>query len=162
MTEFGHLAYIGLGSNLKAPIDQVSRALAELAALPECTLVAASSLYRSAPVGPPNQPDYINAVVALRTAMTPLVLLRVLQSVEQLHERVRRLQWGPRTLDLDLLLYDDLCLSSDALTVPHPEMLNRNFVLTPLLEIAPDLVMPNGQSLVLVAKACSAQKLERL
>ncbi len=162
MTASNHLAYIGLGSNLGKPVDQISTALAELAELPACELAAASSLYRSAPLGPQDQPDYINAVVALRTTLNPLELLKALQTIEQAHERVRQERWGPRTLDLDLLLYDDLRIGSEVLTVPHPEIYHRNFVLTPLYEIAPGLVMPCGQSLAAVAESCPPGGLERI
>ncbi len=157
-----HLAYIGLGSNLGRPVEQVSSALVELAELAECELVAASSLYRSAPVGPQDQPDYINAVVALRSRLNPLELLKALQAIEQAHERVRLERWGPRTLDLDLLLYDGLRIGSEVLSVPHPELYRRNFVLIPLLEIAPDLVMPCGRPLAALAAACPGQRLERI
>src|SRR5690625_6610165 len=101
-----HRAYIGLGSSLENPRNQVTAALDELNQLPRCRLVAASKLYQSEPLGPP-QPDFINAVAALETTLSPLELLDQLQELEQRHQRVRREHWGPRTLDLDLLLYGD-------------------------------------------------------
>ena len=135
------LAYIGLGSNLASPIDQISQALNELATLPLSQLVASSSLYASRPVGPQDQPDFINAVVALETRLSPLALLDQLQALEQHHRRQRQRHWGPRTLDLDLLLYADDYIDTSRLRVPHPQMTARAFVLAPLAEIAPSLVL---------------------
>lgn len=135
-------AYIGLGSNLEDPIDQVKRALQELDQIPSSKLIKASSLYRSDPVGPPGQPDYINAVAAIETTLEPIPLLRELQKIEQAHERVRIIRWGPRTLDLDVLLYADQEINEPDLIVPHVMLPERSFVLYPLLEIAPDLNIP--------------------
>jgi len=134
--------YIGLGSNLADPLAQLHRAITELAQLPQSRLQAQSSLYRSAPIGPQNQPDYLNAVVVLETALPPLALLAELQAVEAAHQRMRGERWGPRTLDLDLLLYADQIIDLPALTVPHPGLYERNFVLYPLAEIAPGLEIP--------------------
>ncbi len=156
-----HLAYVGLGSNLQSPRDQVTQALDELARLPACQLIAASSLYRSAPLGPA-QPDYINAVAALQTELAPLALLRQLQALEQQHGRVRLERWGPRTLDLDLLLYDDLEMATEVLTLPHPEMARRNFVLVPLAEIAPGLRMADNRPLTAWVADCCGDGLERI
>ena len=161
MSDFPHLAYIGLGSNLQSPRDQVTSALDELARLPACQLIKASSLYRSAPLGPA-QPDYINAVAALGTELEPLALLRQLQALEQQHGRLRLERWGPRTLDLDLLLYDDVEMATEVLTLPHPEMVNRNFVLIPLAEIAPDLQMADNRPLTAWVADCSHDGLERI
>lgn len=133
------LAYIGLGSNLASPLEQVRQALVELTMLPLSRLVAASSLYVSRPVGPQDQPDFINAVAALETRLSPLALLDQLQALEQQHRRQRQRHWGPRTLDLDLLLYGDSHISTPRLSVPHPQMTTRAFVLAPLAEIAPSL-----------------------
>lgn len=137
------LAYIGLGSNLSTPVEQVSQALSELATLPLSRLVATSSLYASRPVGPQDQPDFINAVAALQTRLSPLALLDQLQALEQQHRRQRMRHWGPRTLDLDLLLYGQLSIDVPRLRVPHPQMVKRAFVLVPLAEIAPTLRMLN-------------------
>ncbi len=135
--------YIGIGANLDGPVQQVSRALDELAALPRTRLVKKSSLYRTPPMGPPDQPDYINAVAELDTWLTPLALLDELQRIEQLHRRVRGAQrWGPRTLDLDLLLYGAQKIEQPRLRVPHPGLAERAFVLLPLVEIAPALAVP--------------------
>ncbi len=135
-------AYIGLGSNLADPQARLRRAFAELAQLPQSQLRVRSSLYRSAPMGPQDQPDYLNAVAALETALPPLALLAELQAMEAAHQRVRGERWGPRTLDLDLLLYADQTIDLPTLTVPHPGLYERNFVLYPLAEIAPGLVIP--------------------
>src|SRR5690554_4598604 len=118
--------YIGIGSNLDDPVAQVRQALVELSRLPLTQYIAASRLYRSRPVGPQNQPDFINAVALLRTRLSPLALLDQLQALEQRHRRVRQRRWGPRTLDLDLLLFDDSVLTLPRLTVPHPEMARRD------------------------------------
>lgn len=132
------MAYVGLGSNLEDPVAQVSTALEELAGLPRSELIARSSLYRTAPVGPQDQPDYINAVAGLATALPAMALLDALQALEQRHGRVRgKLRWGARTLDLDLLLYGGERIRSERLQVPHPRMTERGFVLYPLAEIAP-------------------------
>ncbi len=156
-------AYIGLGSNLDDPLRQVRSALAELAALPESALVARSSLYRSAPMGPPEQPDYVNAVAVLDTRLEPLPLLEALQSLEAAHGRVRGPQrWGPRSLDLDLLLYGTQRLHDPRLSVPHPGLPERNFVLYPLSEVAPDLQVPGYGPLRDLLARCSAAGLRRL
>jgi 2-amino-4-hydroxy-6-hydroxymethyldihydropteridine diphosphokinase len=135
-------AYIGIGSNLDDPAAQVGRACEALAGLPRTDLVACSALYRSAPMGPPDQPDYVNAVAALATGLEPLSLLDALQAVENRHGRVRGRRWGERVIDLDLLVYGDARIDAPRLRVPHPGLAQRAFVLVPLAEIAPDLVVP--------------------
>jgi 2-amino-4-hydroxy-6-hydroxymethyldihydropteridine diphosphokinase len=141
-------AYIGLGSNLASPLQQVREAIAELAQLPQSRLSAVSRLYRSRPLGPADQPDYINAVAAIDTRLAPLALLDGLQAIENRHGRKRgAVQWGPRTLDLDLLLFGDAVINEPRLTVPHPGMSQRGFVLRPLADIAPLLQLPTGASL---------------
>ncbi|WP_458526697.1 2-amino-4-hydroxy-6-hydroxymethyldihydropteridine diphosphokinase [Onishia taeanensis] len=135
-------AYIGLGSNLDDPLDHVTRALRELDRLPLTRLAASSSCYASRPVGPQDQPDFINAVAHVETRLSPLSLLDQLQALEQRHARVRARHWGPRTLDLDLLLYDDRCLHHPRLRLPHPELGKRAFVVVPLHELAPRLALP--------------------
>ncbi|PLR40992.1 2-amino-4-hydroxy-6-hydroxymethyldihydropteridine diphosphokinase [Chimaeribacter californicus] len=137
--------YLALGSNLAQPLDQVNAALDALAALPQTRQVACSSFYRSTPLGPKDQPDYLNAVVALDTTLLPEALLDATQAIEQQQGRVRKAErWGPRTLDLDMLLYGDQVIHTPRLTVPHYDMMNREFMLYPLAEIAPDLVFPDG------------------
>ena len=140
-------AYIGLGSNLGDPRAQVEQAFAELAVLPRTQLVATSPLYQSVAVGPGDQPDYINAVAHITTTLEPLALLDQLQALEHRHQRVRIEHWGPRTLDLDLLLYADAVIDLPRLQVPHPYLSQRNFVLYPLAAIAADLVLPCGTSI---------------
>ena len=135
-------AYIGLGSNLDDPRGHVERALDELDGLPLTQLAAASSCYASRPVGPQDQPDFINAVARLETRLSPLALLDQLQALEQRHARVRQRHWGPRTLDLDLLAYDDRQLHHPRLRLPHPELARRAFVVIPLHELAPALELP--------------------
>jgi 2-amino-4-hydroxy-6-hydroxymethyldihydropteridine diphosphokinase len=136
------LAYIGLGSNLNDPVGQVRRALGGIAELPESRLAAASRLYRSPPMGPVDQPDFINAVAALETQLAPADLLHALQGIEQAFGRVRLRRWGERIIDLDLLLYDNLRLDAPELVLPHPGMGERAFVLRPLADIAPELIIP--------------------
>lgn len=157
----GVVAYIGLGSNLDNPECHLRQACVDLANIPSTQLQQVSSFYRSVPLGPP-QPDYINAVVALITRLSPQDLLANLQAIEQRHGRVREQHWGPRTLDLDLLLYGHQVIASSDLTVPHPGLLERNFVLIPLFEIAPRLQLPDNQSLETLAAACPRDGLERL
>lgn len=141
------LVYIGLGANLNQPQQQLEQAFIELAQLPHSRLVAKSSLYHSKPVGPQDQPDYINAVALLETQLEPLVLLDALQQLEQNHGRIRKRHWGERTLDLDIILIDNCLIDSDRLKVPHPFAQQRSFVLYPLSEINPKLVFPNGKAL---------------
>ncbi len=136
------LAAVGIGSNLDDPEAQARSALRALESLPESRLVAASSLYRNPPLGPQDQPDYINAVALLETRLSPHALLDALQGVERAHHRVRGRRWGPRTLDLDLLTFGSACISDARLIVPHPGLARRAFVVFALAEIAPELEIP--------------------
>ncbi|MDF2446421.1 MAG: 2-amino-4-hydroxy-6-hydroxymethyldihydropteridine pyrophosphokinae [Moraxellaceae bacterium] len=138
-------AFIGLGSNLGDAAATLRSAVACLRKLPGSRVTGLSSLYRSTPLGPPGQDDYLNAVARLETVLTPHSLLQALHIIEDRHGRVRQQRWGARTLDLDLLLYGNDVITSPDLTLPHPEMLNRNFVLIPLLDIAPDQALPDGR-----------------
>ncbi len=147
-------AFVALGANLGDPQSQVERALDELARLPETRLSARSGLYLSKPVGYAEQPAFINAVAALQTQRTPRALLDALLAIEARQGRDRSIKNGPRTLDLDLLLYNGLVMHEHGLTLPHPRMAERAFVLAPLAEIAPEAEIP-GRG---VAAAC----LERL
>ena len=157
------LSYIGLGSNLADPVMQVRQAISAIATLPSSKLQAQSPLYISKPMGPSDQPDYINAVVALETTLTPLELLDAMQSIEQVQGRVREGQrWGPRTLDLDILLYGQEVINQLRLQVPHPGLTERSFVLYPLASIAPELVIPNHGSLRDLLANCPDDGLERL
>jgi len=142
------LAFIALGSNLASPLAQVNAALEALRALPDTQLVAVSSFYRTPPLGPQDQPDYLNAAVALETRLDPETLLDHTQRIERQQGRERKAErWGPRTLDLDIMLFGDATLATPRLTVPHYDMLNRGFMLWPLFEIAPDLHFPDGSTL---------------
>ncbi len=154
------ICYIGLGSNLEDPRLQVSDALVELREIPNTELLSHSLLYRSDPVGPPGQPDYINAVAKLDTSLEPEELLDALQAIEQAHQRVRIEHWGPRTLDLDLLLYANDQIDTERLKVPHPFMTERSFVLYPLAEIEPNLVLPKGDHLSDILVHCPMGTLE--
>lgn len=157
--------YVGIGSNLDDPVAHVERAITELASLPDSYLALSSSLYRSAPFGPQDQPDYINAVAGLMTQLDPPQFLTALQGLERAHGRERGAErWGPRTLDLDLLIYSALTLNEPKLIVPHPRIAERNFVLLPLVEIAPHLMVPGLTSAEQLAAAVSKQepRIERL
>lgn len=134
---------VGLGSNLDGPARQIETAFGMLGAIDRTSLVATSSLYRSAPLGGIEQPDFVNAAALLTTELDPRTFLEELQAIEQARGRERgEVQWGPRVLDLDLLAYDDVSLDEPGLTVPHPGIAARNFVLLPLREIAPDFRIP--------------------
>jgi len=138
---------IGLGSNLGDPRRSLLDAIDGLAGAPGIVLLRCSRLFRSAPVGPPGQPDYLNAAVAVATQLAPHDLLALLQELEARAGRVRGERWGPRTLDLDLLLFGDTQIDSAELTVPHPRIRDRNFVLEPLVDLlGPDYVLA-GRSL---------------
>ena len=141
------MAYIGLGSNLGDPARQITDALMELQALTDTRLVAKSSLYRSKPFGRSNQPDYVNAAAMLNTALPAAALMQCLLHIETQHGRVRSDErWQARTLDLDLLLYGQERISTAGLVIPHPEIAQRNFVLLPLAELAPELMIPGQGS----------------
>lgn len=140
--------WLALGSNLAQPLQQVSAALAALERLPQTRLLACSSYYCSRPLGPQDQPDFLNAVVALDTTLAPETLLDHTQAIELRQGRTRKAhRFGPRQLDLDILLFGERIIATRRLTVPHYDMHNREFMLYPLAELAPDLQFPNGVSL---------------
>ncbi|MFL0796153.1 MAG: 2-amino-4-hydroxy-6-hydroxymethyldihydropteridine diphosphokinase [Cellvibrionaceae bacterium] len=143
--------YLGLGSNLSGdqenPAQQLDSAISSLEQHSAIEIVAISPYYQSEPVGPAGQPDYINGVCAIHTALKPEALLNTTQAIENRQGRIRNTHWGPRTLDIDILLYGNDTISSPRLTVPHPHMPQRNFVLYPLRDIAPGLRFPCGQSI---------------
>ncbi|KAB1484126.1 2-amino-4-hydroxy-6-hydroxymethyldihydropteridine diphosphokinase [Cronobacter sakazakii] len=142
------LAFIALGSNLAEPLSQVNNALAALARIPGSRIVATSSFYRTPPLGPQDQPDYLNAAVALETTLSAEALLDNTQRIELEQGRVRKAErWGPRTLDLDIMLFGDATINTERLIVPHYDMKNRAFMLLPLSEIAPALRFPDGERL---------------
>lgn len=147
------LAYIGLGSNLSDPQAQILSALSQLALLSSCSVIKVSSLYFSRPMGPQDQPDYMNAVVALETQLTPIKLLDELQSIENKAGRIRKEnRWGARILDLDILLFDQEVIHCERLTVPHYGLKLREFVLLPLAEITDNLLLPDNSNITLLAK----------
>lgn len=155
------LAYIALGSNLSDPPAQLQRAVHALENLPGSRLESISSVYRSRAVGPA-QPDYLNAVAGLRTMLQPIALLNQLQAIEAQQGRQRSVRWGPRTLDLDILLYGDATLHSERLTIPHPRLHERDFALRPLREISVHKrMLPNGPDLDTLLKACPDNHLEK-
>lgn len=156
-----HRAFIALGANLEDPAAQVRAALADLTGSGDIALVAASSLYRTAPIGA-DGPDYINAVAAVDTPLPPAALLERLFAVEAHFGRTRSYRNAPRTLDLDLLLYDDQVLDGPELTLPHPRLHLRAFVLVPLAEIAPDLALPGRGSVAAWLPAVANQRIEKL
>ena len=157
-----HLAYVALGANLADPVAQLRAALAELATLPESRLLKTSSLYRTAPVGIHGQPDFINAVAALETALCAQDLLAALFEIEARFGRRRDFHHAPRTLDLDLLLFDEQTIDSPQLQLPHPRMHLRAFVMVPLLEIAPDCRIPGRGTAAAWRPATRTQEIEKL
>ena len=157
-----HTAFIALGSNLGDPEGKVRQGLAALAELPQVQLVAASSLYRSAALGHADQPDFVNAVAQLSTGLSPQALLAALLALEQRFGRERTFRNAPRTLDLDLLLYDAQTMAEPGLTLPHPRMHERAFVLAPLLEIAADCVIPGRGPAADWLARCRGQSLTRI
>jgi len=163
MSDSQLIAYIGLGSNLVNPVDQINAARSAINHLPDVQESAFSSLYRSSPMGPKDQPDYINAVMAINTTLEPLDLLRKLQQIENQHGRIRKHQrWGARTLDLDILLYGDQKINYPELQIPHYGMADRAFVLYPLHEIAPQLDIPGAGKLTDLLNKVPPDGLEKL
>lgn len=151
-------AFIALGANLGQPAKQVRRAVALVCLLPNTRLVKCSSFYTSTPVGYTNQPDFINAVMEITTRLSPHGLLEALLAIESALGRERHFVNGPRTIDLDLILYDDLAVSHEGLVIPHPRMTERAFVLVPLLEIAPDITIPGlGRAADLLPQVANQQ-----
>jgi len=158
----GIRAYIGLGSNLDDPRAQLDQAVAALGRIPGCQIQRVSSYYHSLPMGPQDQPDYLNAVAVLLTTLSAEALLDALQLIEQQQGRIRERHWGPRTLDLDLLLYGEQVIDSERLQVPHAGLFQRNFVLYPLQELEPEMVFPCGEKMKEIISGCSKEGLERL
>ncbi len=156
------IAYIGLGSNLAEPAQQVNSALTDLNNLPQTKVISQSSLYSSPPMGPQDQPDYINAVVEIKTDLAVDILLDALQEIELEHGRERKRRWGERTLDLDILLFGEQQIETERLSVPHPGIPERSFVLYPLSEIAPDLIIPGLGEIDKLLKHCPEDGLKKL
>jgi 2-amino-4-hydroxy-6-hydroxymethyldihydropteridine diphosphokinase len=158
-----HTAYIGIGSNLEQPVHQVLQARDALARLANTRLLALSPLYRNPALGPGQQPDYVNAVAAIETRLAARELLDALQAIEADQGRLRdSVQWAPRTLDLDLLLYGDSEIGDQRLTVPHPRLAQRAFVLKPLMDIAPNLDVPGLGPVTMLLSKLSEVSLQRV
>ncbi len=156
------IAYIGLGSNLDNPVYQLKQALLKLENLPHSQLIKYSSFYHSPPMGSQNQPDFVNAVAKIKTQLPPIELLQVLHKIENQQGRVRTERWGPRTLDLDILLYGNQQFQDNILTLPHTGLYFRAFVLYPLYECEPELILPDGQRLQDVTQHCVKNGLVRM
>lgn len=154
--------FVALGSNLDDPVAQVESGARALGQLPDTRVVRCSSLYRTAPVGVTDQPDFINAVCELDSSLSPAGLMDALLAIERAHGRIRAQPGGPRTLDLDLLLYGGASLHMPTLDVPHPRLHERAFVLYPLHEIAPELVIPGRGPVAALLDDCRGQAIERL
>ncbi|AKL01340.1 MULTISPECIES: 2-amino-4-hydroxy-6-hydroxymethyldihydropteridine diphosphokinase [Enterobacter] len=153
------LAYIAIGSNLASPLEQVNAAVQALGEIPQSKIVAVSSFYRTPPLGPQDQPDYLNAAVVLETALNAETLLDNTQRIELQQGRVRKAErWGPRTLDLDIMLFGHETINTERLTVPHYDMKNRGFMLWPLFEVAPDLIFPDGIPLRTILDNLNAER----
>ncbi|WP_447087866.1 2-amino-4-hydroxy-6-hydroxymethyldihydropteridine diphosphokinase [Enterobacter bugandensis] len=156
------LAYIAIGSNLASPLEQVNAAVQALGEIPQTRIVAVSSFYRTPPLGPQDQPDYLNAAVVLETTLDAETLLDNTQRIELQQGRVRKAErWGPRTLDLDIMLFGDEVINTERLTVPHYDMKNRGFMLWPLFEVAPDLIFPDDIPLKSILDSLKAEKPSR-
>lgn len=155
-------AFIALGSNLENPVAQIITAFDELDNIPLSKLLVCSSLYRSAPVGRLDQPDFINAVAKIKTRLTPHELLSTLLEIERHHGRTRKFPNAPRTLDLDILLYDDLEFHQHDLILPHPRISQRAFVLQPLMEIAPNCRIPGYNTIAELLATCQGQRVEQI
>ncbi|HGA2727831.1 TPA: 2-amino-4-hydroxy-6-hydroxymethyldihydropteridine diphosphokinase [Enterobacter hormaechei] len=153
------LAYIAIGSNLASPLEQVNAAVQALGEIPQSRIVAVSSFYRTPPLGPQDQPDYLNAAVVLDTELNAETLLDNTQRIELHQGRVRKAErWGPRTLDLDIMLFGDEVINTERLTVPHYDMKNRGFMLWPLFEVAPNLIFPDDIPLKSILDSLNAEK----
>lgn len=160
------IAYIGLGSNLsgflKSPQRQLEEAIKHISGHPGIVVKNVSSFYETKPIGPQNQPDFVNAVANIETSLAPLMLLDYLQKIEANHDRERIQKWGARTLDLDILLFDNQQINSKRLTIPHPEIENRAFVLAPLLEIYPNFKPLSGKTARTLLEKCKEQGIVKL
>ncbi len=157
------IAYIGLGSNLSEPIKQVESAILAIGKTPHSQIIQVSSLYLSKPMGPQDQGDYINAVLALETSLSAIKLLDALQAIENKAGRIRKEnRWGARILDLDIILFGNDIINTDRLTVPHYGMCEREFVLLPLAEIASKLNLPNGDSVNFLSQNIANNGITRL
>jgi 2-amino-4-hydroxy-6-hydroxymethyldihydropteridine diphosphokinase len=155
-------AYIGLGSNLEDPIAQIEQAILSLSQIPNTVLQMKSSLYRTLPWGKTDQPEFVNAVVKIETCCSPHTLLEYLQIIEKNQKKKKIEKWGPRTIDCDLILYGNEIIESATLTVPHPRMFTRGFVMVPLAEISPMLIFPKGKSIADLLVQCDCAGIEKI
>ncbi len=153
-------AYIGLGSNLESPVTQLRSAYQAILSHPSISSITPSSLYNTTPIGPQDQPNYINGAIKITTSLSAIELLDTLQSIENQHGRVRTQRWGARTLDLDILLFNNEQIDTPRLTVPHPQIEFRNFVLVPLNDLSPDLIFPDKRSLKELLSSCPENAIE--
>jgi 2-amino-4-hydroxy-6-hydroxymethyldihydropteridine diphosphokinase len=151
MNSKSSIVYIAIGSNLNNPPFQVKKAIKAINYLPKTNLLSHSSLYKTKPLDFKNHPDYANIVIKISTSLSPVILLKSLKNIEFNHGRVCNERWGSRIIDLDILLYDNLILNSQTLTIPHSQLRFRDFVLLPLLEISPELTLPTGEKLKTIA-----------
>jgi 2-amino-4-hydroxy-6-hydroxymethyldihydropteridine diphosphokinase len=142
------IAFIGLGANLGDPKTAIGAAFASLGQLPGTRLLRTAPLYGSSPIGPPGQPDYVNTAAEIETDLEPSALLLALKAVERALGRTDSVRWGPRAIDLDILMYGDARETKRALVIPHPELAKRRFVLTPLADLAPDRMVPGFDATV--------------
>ncbi|WP_076918377.1 2-amino-4-hydroxy-6-hydroxymethyldihydropteridine diphosphokinase [Pseudoalteromonas sp. SK18] len=155
--------YLGLGANLNNPKKQLDNAVIALKSLPNSEFIACSHYYASKPMGPQDQPDYVNAVACINTSLEPEQLLDLTQAIELEHGRVRKAErWGARTLDIDILLFGEHILNTERLTVPHYGLTEREFVVYPLQEIAPELILPSGASIQQIANTLPLNDLQQL
>lgn len=154
-------AFIGLGSNLADPMEQIQRAVTALGNIPRTRLLHHSPWYRSRAIGPGEQPDYVNGVALLATALDATELFSHLQRIEAAQGRERRVRWAARTLDLDILLYGSETIHSPQLQIPHPRLTGRNFVIYPLADIRPELVLPDGTHIQTLVANCGTEGLAR-
>jgi 2-amino-4-hydroxy-6-hydroxymethyldihydropteridine diphosphokinase len=160
-TALSSRAVIGLGSNMDNPVEQIRDALEKIAALPDCSLTKISAMYQSAPVGGVEQANFINAIAEVETTLTPQKLMACLLDIERRHDRVRTTRNGPRTLDLDIVMFNDWRINEPDLVVPHPRAHERAFVLLPLIEISPEIVIPGVGAAKSLLEGVSGQSVER-
>jgi 2-amino-4-hydroxy-6-hydroxymethyldihydropteridine diphosphokinase len=155
-----NIAYIGLGSNLDAPLRQITTAIKAIDLLPDTTVLAKAPIYKSKPVGPQDQPDFYNTAIKVSTSSHPEMLLKLLQHIEITLGRVKKRHWGERCIDLDILLFNNEQVNLPHLTIPHAEIRNRDFVLKPLLDICQDLTLPDGKPLRDLLQQCPCNHLQ--
>lgn len=155
-------AILGLGSNLNHPIQQLNVALKAISMHPEIQIESTSSFYLTAPEGITHQPEFVNAVCSINTTLSPESLLRFALDTEYQQGRIRDIKWGPRIIDIDILMFDDLNCQTSDLSLPHPELLNRSFWLIPLAEIAPDWILPNGQRVEDYARKWNTESIQKI